>query len=198
MEMKLCDSLLTNGIIVECDEIVTPGFERDGVIINRRHIDFSATKFDESSKNVITELVLKTGYYGSAVHQLGNTPYNGTNTSFVKGTYVNKFNNTVSLVVLDNGPRVCQNVIDGLANGEFVVILRNKHKGLDGRSEFQIYGYYQGLHAETMDNGKYDEEVEGGWKVTLMETNAPKSGLFLWDTDLETTEAKFNALKEEL
>ena len=196
MATKLCDSLIASAIGVECDTMVTRGLESDGVIINRKDIDFSATVFDESKKNTIKTLVLKSGKTGYAVSQLGSTPYTGTNASLVKGIYVNKFSNTVALVVLDNGPEVCANIIDGLANGEFVVILRNKHKGANGSAEFQVYGYYQGLHAETIDNDKYGEDVEGGWAITLLETGVPKSALFFWLTDSETTESAFNSLKE--
>lgn len=195
MATKLCDSLIASAIGVECDGMVTRGLESDGVIINRKDIDFGATVFDDTRKNVIKTLVLKAGKTGYAVTQLGATPYTGTNVSLVKGTFVNKFNNTVALVVLDNSPEVCANIIDGLANGEFVVILRNKHKGVDGSAEFQIFGYYQGLFAETIDNDKYDEDVEGGWAMTLTETGAPKSALFFWNTDLETTESAFETLK---
>jgi hypothetical protein len=175
--------------------MVTRGLESDGVIINRKDIDFSATEFDEVNKNSIKTLVLKSGKTGYAVSQLGATPYTGTTVSLVKGTYVNKFNNTVALVVLDNTPAACANIIDGLANGEFVVILRNKHKGVNGSAEFQVFGYYQGLFAETIDNDKYSEDVEGGWAVTLVESGAPKSALFFFNTDTETTESAFNALK---
>lgn len=187
--------MIASAIGAGCDSMITRGLESDGVIINRKDVDFSATVFDESKKNVIKQLVLKSGKTGYAVSQLGATPYTGTNTVLAKGTYINKFNNTVAIVVLDNGPEVCANVIDGLANGEFVVILRNKHKGANGSSEFQVYGYYQGLFAETIDNDKYSEDVEGGWAVTLLETGTPKSALFFFNTDTETTEEAFNALK---
>lgn len=192
---QICDSIIAQGIGTSCEDMVQRGLEADGIIINRKDIDFSATTFDESVNNIVKTLVLKTGKQGYPVSQLGATPFTGTNTTLVKGTYVNKFNNTVALVVLDNGAEVCENIIDKLANGEFVVILKNKHKGAGGKGEYQIYGYYQGLYAETIDNDKYSEETEGGWAVTLLETGTPKSGVFLWNTDKETTEAQFDSLK---
>lgn len=191
---NLCDSLIASAIGVGCDSIITRGLESEGLIINRKDIDFSSTVFDGNNNNVITTLVLRTGRIGYAVSQLGATPYTGTTVSMAKGTYVNKFNNTVALVVLDNGPEVSKNIIDGLANGEFVVILRNKHKGTNGNSEFQVFGYYQGLYAESVENDKYSEDVEGGWAVTLVETGAPKSALFFFNEDTETTEAAFVSL----
>lgn len=70
------------------------------------------------------------------------------------------------MVVLANDPDVCNDIIDGLANGDFVVVLENKAKGLNktenpGDSAFQVYGYYQGLKAAEIGNDKYSEETEG-------------------------------------
>ena len=110
--------------------------------------------------------------------------------------------NTVNLVVLDNGPDVCANVIDGLANGEFVVILENKFKGLNkeenpGDAAFQVYGWYQGLKPAELSNDKYSEETDGGWLVSLQEAKVPKSALFLFKTDYETTAAAVATLTKD-
>ena len=168
--------------------------EANGVIINRQDIDFSATVFDATRKNIIKTLVLKTGKKGYEVYCPGSTPFTGTKTSLEKGTYKNKWTVDLPLVVLDNGPEVCEDVIEGLANGEYVVILRNKHKGSDGNAEYQVYGYYQGLRAETIENDKYSEDTDGGWSVALKETGAPKAGIFFFNTDKKTTDAQFETL----
>ena len=97
--------------------------------------------------------------------------------------------------MLANNPDVCENVIDGLANGQFVLILRNKNKTSKG--EYQVYGYAQGLVASEGTNEKYSEDTDGGWLITLQETNAPKSALFFYDTSDETTAAKFASLTTE-
>lgn len=103
------------------------------------------------------------------------------------------------MIILGNDPDVCANVIDGLATGEFVCILENKYKNTNkattpGDSAFQIYGYYQGLKAATLENDKYSEDTEGGWNVVLTETKSPKSALFYFDTDLATTRTKLETL----
>ena len=58
---NLCDSIIANDINFACDDLVVRGLEPDGLIINRADIDFGATVFDASKKNVIKTLVLKTG-----------------------------------------------------------------------------------------------------------------------------------------
>lgn len=194
--MGLCDSYISRDIAVNCDSMLTRGMEEDGIIINRGHIDFAKTVFGEK-KNIIKTLVLKSGKKGYEVRSAGATPYTGTTTSMVKGTYKNTWNNTVPIVILDNSPEVCEEIVEGLANGTFVVILRNKTKGENGASEYQVYGYHQGLMAETIENDKYSEETDGGWLATLQETGSPKAAMFLFNTDAETTASAYESLKAQ-
>ena len=140
---------------------------------------------------------MKSGKKAYPIVQQGATPFTGAKTSLATGTYRNTFTNEVPIAVLDNGPEVSQKIIDGLANGSFVLILKNVHKGVKGNAEYQVYGYFQGLHASAIENDKYSEDTDGGWLVTLQETSAPKSALFYFDTDSETTSTKYETLTTE-
>lgn len=197
--MGQCDSLITKDITVTCGDVITKGVEANGVIVNRQDIDFGAVVFDTARKNVIKTLALKTGKKAYKVFIPGQTPFTGTKVSLEKGTYQNTFTNDVNIVILDNDPDVCADIIDGLANGEFVVIQENKFKNVNkattpGDSAFQIYGYYQGLFAETLENDKYSDDTQGGWSVALKESKAPKAGLFLYNTDYDTTKKAIDTL----
>lgn len=189
--MGLCDSYISRDITINCDSNQTRGLEEDGIIVNRNHIDFSKTVFGDKN-NIIKTLVLKAGYRGYEVRSAGATPYTGTTTSMVKGTYKNTWNSSVPIVILANSPEVVEDIVEGLANGTFVVILRNKTKD---NGEYQIYGYHQGLMAETIENDKYSEETDGGWLATLQETGSPKAAMYLYNTDASTTEAMYDSLK---
>ena len=96
---------------------------------------------------------------------------------------------------MSNTPEVANKIIDGLANGTFVVILRNKFKGESGEAEYQVYGYTQGLVASEGTNEKYSEDTDGGWLITLQETGARLSAMFFFNTDATTTAAAYEALK---
>lgn len=197
--MGVCDYLVKKDLALNCDDPITPGLEQEGIIINRRDVDFAASTFNTTRKNVLETLALKTQKKGYKIQVLGSTPYTGTNTALTIGTYRNTFTNTVSIVVLANDPDVCADIIDGLANGEFVVVLENKHKGLQkeenpGDSAFQVYGWYNGLKASEISNDKYAEETDGGWAISLQETKAPKSALFLFKTDYDTTKTAVDTL----
>lgn len=201
MATSVCEFLLARDIAASCSDPVVPGFEQEGIIMNRDEIDFGAITFDTTRSNVISQIAMLAGKRAFKVRVLGNTPFTGTTTSFVSGTYQNTFTNTVQFIVLDNGPDVCESVIDALANGRFVMILENTFKGLNkesnkGDAAFQIYGYTQGLAASAIENDKYSEDTNGGWLVTLQETKASKSGMFLFKTDYATTKEMFETLTE--
>lgn len=192
---KLCESLIAKAIDFACDDIIVRGLESDGLIINRSDIDFAATVFDAQNPNIIKTLVLKTGKKGYEVNQLGNTPFTGVQSTLEVGTYRNTWTHAIPIVVLSNTPDVAHNIIDGLSNGTFVVILRNKFKGSTGDAEYQVYGYTQGLVASEGTNDKYSEDTDGGWIITLQETGARMSAMFLFNTDAETTAAAYESLK---
>lgn len=193
----VCDTVISQGIGQNCDNPIVKGLEPGGIIMNRGDIDFSSTTFDADMKNVIKTMLLKSGKKGYPVVQMGAKPFNGAKTSLKTGTYRNTFTNEIPIVILDNGPAVAQNIIDGLANGSFVLILRNIHKGDDGKSEYQVYGYYQGLRASAIDNDKYSDDTDGGWLVTLQEESTPKSALFYFNTDSTTTATQYQSLMTE-
>lgn len=192
---QLCESILSKDINFNCDEQVVKGLESDGVIINRSDVDFSATVFDTNSPNIIKSLTLKSGKRGYEVQQLGNTPFTGAKTDLVVGTYRNTWTHEIPIAILANTPEVSEKIIDGLANGTYVLILRNKSKGTDGSAEYQVYGYEQGLVVSAGTSEKYSDDTEGGWLITLQETAAPKSALFLFNTDSTTTAQLYEDLK---
>lgn len=182
--METCDFAIAQAISAQCDKPQVPGIRNNAWLINYKDIDMSLL---EREGNIITSLALLEGKYAYPVYVPGKTPFTGTQTALTTGTYFNKFTKTASIVVLDSGPDVSQNIIDQLANGEFVFIFENKYKGTEDKNTFEIYGLENGLHATEMNNDKYSEETDGGWAVTLAEEGATKSGLFFFQDDIETT-----------
>ena len=192
---NLCNALIAQDIEANCANLGIKGLEPDGKIINRADIDFAATVFDTNNDSIIKTLVLKTGKQAYDVAQLGNTPFTGVQSTLEVGTYRNTWTHDIPIVVLSNTPEVAHDIIDGLSNGTFVVILRNKFKGSTGDAEYQVYGYTQGLVASEGTNDKYSDDTDGGWLITLQETGARQSAMFLFDTDAATTAAAYEALK---
>lgn len=192
--MAKCDYKLAASIELSCDAPIKKGVKNTGVIINFDDVDWDKLTYDETNPNIVKTLVLKTGAKAYSVYIPGNTPFTGTNKALVVGTYRNKFTKQVHVIILDNGAEVSRKVIDQLANGRFVVILENNYQGATHDNAFEIYGLETGLSASEMSDDKYSEDTDGGWAVTLEETDAPTSGLYFLDTDIETTRAALNSL----
>ncbi len=186
-----CDYALAQDISVQCDNPQILGLKNTGWLINYDDIDWDTLA---QTDNVVTKLALLQGRAYKVVVP-GKTPFTGTQTALTTGTYLNKFTKTAAIVVLDSGPDVSKNVIDQLANGRFVFIFENKYRGKDDKNTFEVYGLEQGLTASEMTNEKYSEDTDGGWAVTLVEENAPSSGIFFYNESLTATRAALKSLE---
>lgn len=197
--MSTCDQILQRSITENCNEPLVEGLERIGVIINKSDIDLHYTKTDPSCSNIIQHLSLKNGGKAFEIYQRNNA-FTGTNSAAVIGTYRNSTTHQVNFVVFDNGPEVSQKIIDPLFNGEFVIILENRYKNMaastnKGASAFQVYGYHNGMKLNAATQEKYSEETGSGWNIIMEETRAPKSAMFLYKDDYESTVSLIDSLK---
>ena len=198
---NLCADLLSADITPSCDNPIVNGVEAVGVIINRADIDLANVVYNGTRKNVIESLPLKAGKKGYAISIPSNTPFAGTNTTMAEGVNTNKFTSNTGFVVLNNDPDVTDKIINGLANGTFVVVIQNKYNNKDkvttpSDSVHQIYGLEKGLRASALENDKYSADTDGGWNVVLTEKEHPTPAFWLYDTDLATTTAAFEALTD--
>lgn len=202
MATQACDFLLSADLVAPCDGLSSAGMKNTGYIVNYDDVDWDNLTRDTQNPNIVKEFVLKTGKNAYKVYVPGKTPFTGTNKALATGNYRNKFTKQVNIVVLSNGAAVCHDIIDQLANGRFVVILENDFQGATKDNTFEFYGLELGCAATEMSDDKYSEDTDGGWAITLEETNAPTSGLFyLKDGDsqsgksaIEVTRAALEAL----
>ena len=98
--MGVCDDILKKDIVPSCDDPVVQGLEQEGVIMNRADVDFAATVFNSTKKNVIETLAMKTGKKAYKVVVPGKNPFTGTKTSLVAGTYRSSFTRMYALMLL--------------------------------------------------------------------------------------------------
>jgi len=194
MATEACDFKLAADIASSCESPQVSGLKNTGYLINYDDIDWDNLAKNADNDHIIESLVLLSGKRAYKVVVPGKTPFTGTQSAMTAGTYRNKFTKTASIVVLNSGPDVTKNVIDQLANGKFVFIFENKYQGEDKKNTFEIYGLEQGLSASEMANEKYSEDTDGGWSVTLEETGAPSSGLFLFNESITATRAALTSL----
>lgn len=172
--MAACDTLISTSIqAVDCNTGAKRGVMRQGYLANRKEIDFSRSSLQEGN---MLELITFKSVQGKLrpIYQNGRMPYNGTQQELVEGTFRNTFTNTVQFVMLNHDPVNAFDVIDKLANGEFVVFL----KSLERADVWQVFGWHTGLHASAMVRELYSDDTLAGWLITLTEEDAPMSGVF--------------------
>lgn len=191
---EACDFKLAQDIAASCDNPQVQGLKNTGWLLNYDDIDRDNVAKDAENDLIVTSLPLLSGARAYNVYVPGKTPFTGTKAEMAEGTYRNKFNKTASIVVLDSGPDVAKKVINNLANGKFVFIMENKFQGDDKKNTFEIYGLEQGLTASELTNEKYSEDTDGGWAVTLVEENAPSSGMFFFSESISATRTLLNSL----
>jgi hypothetical protein len=172
MAATSCDYLIASDIAQNCTFPIVKGAERRGVIVNRADIGSMSFK-DGTDGTILNTLILSTGKKGYEIMQPATDPYTGTKTDLKVGTYVNTWTHTIVFVVLDNDLGVVQNIIDKLANGDFLIILEAKAKGASNLAAFEVYGAYQGCKAKTITSEKYDDKANSGWIVTMEEADCP-------------------------
>lgn len=195
--MEDCSKTIEKCIKASCSNPVYSGIDATGWIFNKADVTPVYKPIDPQDptagvdKHQVTAFTMATGKKGYEVQQLGKTPFTGTQTEMAEGNLAgNTFTNTVSLVVYDNSLDVCTNIIDNLANGQYIVILPNSFEGTDSKSKYQIFGLSKGLTATVITNDKYSEDTNGGWAVTLTEENVGVSGVFFYDdTSLSSTKS---------
>lgn len=192
--MEKCDFNLAADIAANCANMSVKGQGNRGWIMNFDDVDRETSTVDSSNPSLLSSLVLNANKKAYNVYVPGSTPFTGTNKALVKGTYVNTWTKQVHLVILNEGPDVCNDIIDKLANGRFVMVLENKTSGAGGKATYEVYGYEAGLTASEMSNDKYSEETNGGYAATLEETGANKSGMFLYGTSLSATRTMLESL----
>lgn len=175
----ICTYNLTGPIENSCDLI--GGLREVGYIANRGDI----TAYTESN-NTVSSLTFDTNKVMYRIFTPVKQPFANTTTEMSEGDVINRFNHTVSFVILDNSPAVA-GIVSSLANGKFVAVVNSEFEGLQGVSAYQIYGLDRSLKASSITHNYY--ENEGGWEIQLTEENAAYAEKFFYDTDLATTKA---------
>lgn len=188
--MANCDSKLSANITHDACKPATKGMKPLGWIANFEDIDHDDTQNTRAEgTNLLTDIILYEGTKMYKIYQSGKTPFSGATSEAQVGTYRTTWNKTLPFVILKNGADVTANIIDKMANGRFVAVVENSYAGNDGDNAFEVLGLETGLTLSEGNNEKYNEDYGGGWSLTMVEENAPTSGLYILKTDVETTRA---------
>jgi hypothetical protein len=195
MSNSICNGLIKQGLPAgDCANLPAKGYERLAILINREDVDFTNVTLSETHQNVVTALGLKAGKSGYEVHQMGSTPFTGTNAALESNDYYKSVTKNFVVAVINNDREVYGQFVDPLLNGEFIAVVERKDKGRDKASAFEIIGYHNGLTLTALDENAYGDYYGGGL-YTLTETAAPVSRMYLGET-YEAGKAIFDSLLE--
>lgn len=181
-----CSDLIAKGYQKECARDPKKGFGREAILLNYDDIDWPNVVVGADA-NIITTLPLKSGKVGYSVVNYKD-PFNGTVKAFHEGTYINSWDKTFVFATITRDQQQSLKLNDPLANGKFIVIVHNEDGGSDGKATYEIYGYHNGLKLTAADHNPYGDTF-GGDLFTAQEQEAVRSAMYLFNTDLETTEA---------
>lgn len=191
MASNLCEKYITGCISVEdCDNIGYAGVSNTGWIANYNDID--TVTYDTTNGNIVNGFTMKTETVDNETVSkcffpmtvMGNSPYSGSNTSLVVGDYGNRFTHAVTISILDNSPKLSNEVLDNLANGRFVVILENDFRDANDTNRYTVFGLAKGLKASNISRDLYENEA--AWIVELQEEGNPKSETFVKSTAMSS------------
>lgn len=186
-----CKDLISQGYEKDCSREPHKGFGREGIIFNYEDFDWDNI-VPGADANLVATFPLKSGgKQGYKIAQFKD-PFNGTVKSFHEGTYINTFDKTVMFVALTRDQKQSLQLTDPLANGKVVLILRNEDGGSDGKATFEIFGFHNGLKMTAYENNPYGDAF-GGEVFTLQEQEAARSAMYLFNTDVATTEEIFKS-----
>jgi hypothetical protein len=182
-----CVDLIQQGYQKDCAREPKKGLGREAILINYEDVDW-ANVVVGADANIITTLPLKSG--GKQGYSVVNfkDPFNGTVKAFHEGTYINSWDKTFVFATITRDQKQSLQLNDPLANAKFIAIVRNEDAGSDGKCTFEIYGYHNGLKLTAADHNPYGDTY-GGDLFTAQEQEAGRSAMYLFNTDVSTTEA---------
>ena len=172
------DCNLVQGDLNPCSQKPSMGLDPIAIIGNKAHV---ATCTYSTSTNLITALTNGANTFYE-VYAKATKPYDEFKISAEDKKFGKTFKREITLILKGLSPTTAQNV-KTLAEGEFVMIL--KQKGVTTSEKYIGLGFETSLTGATFEWN----QAEGAWTCVLSEDMLDVPALFVWDTNLATTDA---------
>jgi hypothetical protein len=167
-----------------CTAKPSMGLDSIALIANKAEI---ATSPYSTTTMLVTDLTMESGKYFYEVVARPNKPFDEFKISAEEKKFGKTFKREVTLILKGLSPSSVQQV-NILSKGEFVLIF--KQKGVSDSSKYPALGIETSLTGATFEWN----QAEGAWTCVLSEDMLDVPALFLWKTDLATTDALFEGL----
>lgn len=187
----LTEKLLAD-IVVNCNSLSIAGLESDMLLIPHTDVDKTASTFDTENKQLITDLVLKSGATGYLLGGIKQT--NGINHEFVPGDdqTLDKYRHGIRGRILTP---TAENIDQANKLGKgmsYLAIANRKYKGPESKDAFLVLGWDTGIYLSVNTSSSYENDgailIEMASKDGFLENDMPK---VLLDTDYPTTLTAF-------
>ena len=135
----------------------------NGCLFDRAYVDYSKTIFDNFERHKIKKITFKKGLF--VIPAMAQSPSCMINTFISNEMYTeldknNKETNYLAKHYILPKKDIYRNFIKNIGNIEFCVIY-----GIVGEENLIMDGYYQGMKASKLINGKYYIETDMGIKI---------------------------------
>jgi hypothetical protein len=172
-----CGLLQSN--LSACSDKPSMGLDPVALIANKAEI---ATSLYSTTTMLVTDIDMADGKKFYQIVARPNKPYDEFKVSAEDKSFGKSFKREITLILKGLTPSSVQQ-IKNLSAGEFVIIL--KQKGVSSSEKYPILGIETSLTGATFEWN----QAEGAWTCVLSEDMLDVPALFLWKTDLATTDA---------
>ena len=167
-----------------CTDKPSMGLDAIALIGNKAEI---ATSPFSTTTMLATDLTMTGGKYFYQVIARPNNPFDEFKISAEDKKFGKTFKREVTLILKGLSPTSVQQV-NNLSKGEFVLIF--KQKGVSDSSKYPILGVETSLTGATFEWN----QAEGAWTCVLTEDMLDVPALFLWKTNIGTTDSLVDGL----
>ena len=177
-----CGLLQSN--LSACSDKPSMGLDPVALIANKAEI---ATSPFNTDTMLVTDITMASGKKFYQVIARPNKPYDEFKITAEDKSFGKSFKREITLILKGLTPASVQQV-KNLSAGEFVMIL--KQKGVSTSEKYPALGFETSLTGATFEWN----QAEGAWTCVLSEDMLDVPALFLWKTNLATTDALVAAL----
>ena len=157
------------------------GFKQIAWIGNTEEIE---TKTYDVDTAICSDLLMASGKKFYPVEIRTKKPFDATKITGVEKLFGFLFDNETEVIVVGNSP-TSSAIVNILSKGLFTMIF--EQKGIEDNSKYPIIGVEVGLSMSAAALEPYGDK--GGWSITLKEEMCESAGMFLWNTNIATTDA---------
>lgn len=190
--MASCVGNIAGNIGLNCDSPISGGYTGRGVYIPMEAVPV-LTK-DANNPRIVSAVALATGAKVVKIDNEGSTPFTGSTTTGTNDNGRPQFVKTAQIMMPERGAEFAKDVAEPLVkNGRGGILILEKIDRV-GDGSFEMIGTQQAAKVTDPSTVSRNEYENGGaWTATLQTTEDYMEVSF-FDTDYDTTLAKFEAL----